>query len=315
MSEKRDETELLAIVNGAAGGGRCRAKVDVFLDRLRREGVAVRAELTEAPGHATEIARRAYGEGQRRFLSVGGDGTSYEIINGLFPEAAPATDEAPNVTLAMLPLGTGNSFLRDFGITDEEAAFRAILRGQTRDVDVVRVKHREGRLHYINTLGLGFVPRVGALTNERFKALGNAGYVAAVVACTAKLEFSRIAYRAAMEAEGVEDAPLETRESTFISFSNSRFTGGPMMMAPRASVTDGRLDIVRANRLTRRQLITTFPRIYTGTFVEHPAVEQARAAAVRFEDAGLMDVLIDGEQLKLELEALDVLPNAVRVIS
>ena len=61
-------------------------------------------------GHATEIARHAWLEGYRRFISVGGDGTSYEIVNGLFPLSAGA--EAP--TLGFLPLGTGNSFLRDF---------------------------------------------------------------------------------------------------------------------------------------------------------------------------------------------------------
>jgi diacylglycerol kinase (ATP) len=75
------------------------------------------------------------------------------------------------------------------------------------------------------------------------------------------------------------------------------------------------LDVVRVNRLSRLDLITTFPKIFTGTFVEHPAVEQGRASAVRFEAMGELDVLVDGEQLRLELEALDVLPQALEVLA
>lgn len=305
---------FFAIVNGAAGGGRCRAKADQATRRLRGAGVKLEVHLTEGRGHASELAADAYDAGHRHFLAVGGDGTSYEIVNGLFPRAH---EEGQRVCLGMLPLGTGNSFLRDFGITNEDAAFEAVTRGREQPLDVVRVTHSEGVLHYINTLGLGFVPRVGALTNERFKALGTAGYIAAVVACTADLRYLRAAYRhgLGLSAEQLAAAPLDERENTFVSFSNSRYTGGAMMMAPNADVADGALDITRVNRLSRADLITTFPKIFTGTFIEHPAVEQARANAVRFGRVGVLDVLVDGEQLRLELESLDVLPGALEVLA
>lgn len=305
---------FFAIVNGAAGGGRCRARADQATRRLRAGGLEVDVHLTEGRGHATELAEDAYDAGHRRFISIGGDGTSYEIVNGLFPRAHA---EGERVQVGMLPLGTGNSFLRDFGITNEDAAFDAIMRGRTKPVDVVRVTHSEGTLHYINTLGLGFVPRAGALTNKHFKGLGPAGYVAAVVACTADLRYLRARYRYALGAaeEELEAASLEERENTFVSFSNSKYTGGAMMMAPAADLSDGLLDIVRVNRLSRLDLITTFPKIFTGTFVEHPAVEQALAAAVRFEGTGKLDVLVDGEQLELELKGLHVLPQALEVLA
>ena len=61
-------------------------------------------------GDSTRIAREAYREGWRKFIAVGGDGTSYEIVNGLFPDCLGGERPA----LAFLPLGTGNSFLKDF---------------------------------------------------------------------------------------------------------------------------------------------------------------------------------------------------------
>src|SRR6202140_5285823 len=121
---------FLAIINPAAGGGRCGERVGTALDRLRAAGIALETAETSEAGHATQIAREAYGRGYRKFLAVGGDGTSYEIVNGLFPESMPpgnmsqdsgvrseenlveSDDRIP--TLGFLPLGTGNSFLRDF---------------------------------------------------------------------------------------------------------------------------------------------------------------------------------------------------------
>ncbi|MBK8593888.1 MAG: acylglycerol kinase family protein [Sandaracinaceae bacterium] len=76
---------FFAIVNGAAGGGRCRARADQATRRLRDAGVKVEVHLTEGRGHASELAEDAYDAGHRHFIAVGGDGTSYEIVNGLFP--------------------------------------------------------------------------------------------------------------------------------------------------------------------------------------------------------------------------------------
>ena len=97
--------KFLAIVNPAAGGGRCRKLVGPALEKLRAGGLTLDVVETHAPGEATQLTRDAYGRGYRAFLGVGGDGTSYEIVNGLFPEAL----EGERPTLGFLPLGTGNS--------------------------------------------------------------------------------------------------------------------------------------------------------------------------------------------------------------
>ena len=92
------------------------------LERLRAGGIAVDVAETRSAGDATRMAREAYGQGQRKFIAVGGDGTSYEVVNGLFPEASAG--ERP--TLGFLPLGTGNSFLRDFSDRGVEHAIESL---------------------------------------------------------------------------------------------------------------------------------------------------------------------------------------------
>ncbi|MBI2956915.1 MAG: acylglycerol kinase family protein, partial [Acidobacteria bacterium] len=101
----------LAVINAAAGGGRCGKLARDALARLRRAGVELEEAWTERPGQATALAADAWRDGRRHFLAVGGDGTVYEILNGVFSGGAHPTERP---TLAFLPLGTGNSFLRDF---------------------------------------------------------------------------------------------------------------------------------------------------------------------------------------------------------
>jgi len=133
----------LAIVNPAAGGGRSRKLLGPALERLRAGGIEVTVAETRAPGEATEIARAAYGRGLRHFIAVGGDGTSYEIVNGLYPQAL--VGERP--TLGFLPLGTGNSFLRDFSHEGVEYAIESLLAHRSRSCDVMRLRHRTGVIH------------------------------------------------------------------------------------------------------------------------------------------------------------------------
>ena len=160
-------SKTVIILNRAAGGGTCADKAGPFLKRLMAHFPGLETHWTDYPGHATELARIARQEGAETILTAGGDGTVFEVINGLFP------NELGPCTLGILPLGTGNSFLRDFGITNAEQALSAILGGESQDVDIIRAEHTDGVIHYINLLSLGFSAEAGALTNRRFKGLGS----------------------------------------------------------------------------------------------------------------------------------------------
>jgi len=291
-----------AIVNRAAGGGRCAKAAPEALNALERRGLSLEVAFTEEPKHATELARRAASNGYRRFLSVGGDGTAAEVVNGLVASGVVSECE-----LAMLPLGTGNSFLRDFGITDLEVAVQAIVRGTSTPVDVLRLTHEGGVIHFINTMGTGFVARVGELTNERFKFLGAAGYVVAVLICVMRLRYEESTLRYA-------DATDEAR-TVLSSFSNSQYTGGSMRMAPDAKVDDGLLDVVRAGPLRRAALVTAFARIFAGTHTDLNQVWTRQVDRVEFVNPSFQAVLIDGDLHHVKPLAIDVLPSAIQLVT
>lgn len=294
----------LAVVNPAAGGGRCRKLVSPALDRLRAGGLKIEVVETNAPGQAITLARDAYARGYRKFIAVGGDGTAYEIVNGLFPEAH--TGQRP--ILGFLPLGTGNSFLRDFSDQGIESAMQALLAGRTQVSDVIRLQHKAGVLHYINLLSVGFAADVAVMRARRFHSYGQLGYFIAIFTCLARLRRRPFPLR-------VDDDPeFDRRPCLFLTFNNSKFTGGTMMIAPKAEVNDGLIEYVRWGPISRFGLIRNLPTLYDGTHINHPLASHHAARYIEFQLDGPVDVMIDGEVLTLECQRLEVLPSVLSVV-
>ena len=275
------------------------------LDRLRAGGVEVEVVETQGVGDATRIAREAYGLGQRRFIAVGGDGTSYEVVNGLFPEASAG--ERP--TLGFLPLGTGNSFLRDFSDRGVEHAIESLIAGRSQACDVLRLRHRGGVIHYINLLSVGFPADVATLRARRFSGQGELGYVISIFLGLAQLRRRPFPVRSDGETE------FDRRRCLFLTFNNSKFTGGTMMIAPKAEVNSGFIEYVRWGAIGRLGLMRNLPGLYDGTHIEHRLAERKAVKRVEFDLQEPVDVMVDGEVLTLHCEELDVLPGALNVVA
>lgn len=295
---------FLAVVNPAAGGGRCCKLVGPALERLRAGGITLDVVETTVPGEGTRLARDAYSRGYRKFIAVGGDGTSYEIVNGLFPGA----DSGKPPTLAFLPLGTGNSFLREFSDRGVEYAIEALLARRSQACDVLRLTHKEGVIHYINLLSMGFAADVATMRARRFSGWGELGYQSSIFICLARFRRRPFPLRVDGEAE------IDRRPCLFLTFNNSKFTGGTMMIAPRAEVSDGLIEYVRWGPIGRLGLIRNLPTLYDGTHIEHPLAERRPAKRIDFHLDAPVDVMVDGEVLTLQCQTLDILPSALNVV-
>ena len=296
---------FLAIVNPAAGGGRCGKLARAALEKLRAAGVELHVEQTDGPGDATRLARLAYARGERQFIAVGGDGTAYEIVNGLFPEA----ETAGKPVLGFLPLGTGNSFLRDFTSNGAEYAKEAILTRRRKSSDVLCLEHSGGKLYFINLLSVGFTADVTAAANRSFKGLGELGYLLGVLLCLARLR------RQAFPLRADDDIEFDRRRCLFLSFNNSRYTGGKMMIAPQASTGDGLIEYVRWGPIGRIGLLRNLPTLFDGTHIQHPLASRRGVQRIEFALDKPADVMIDGEVLTLKCERAGVLPGALDVLA
>jgi diacylglycerol kinase family enzyme len=315
------KTGYFAVINRAAGGGRCGRLADGALEKLRRGGIEIELAESHYPGHGSELARTAYERGYRRFIAFGGDGTSYEIVNGLFPEAqqVPGAQQTPEaqggepVTLAFQPLGTGNSFLRDFTDRPVDHATEALLSGRWRPCDVLRLKYKcgpdqTGFLYYINLLSMGYSADVAARTNRRLKGWGPMGYLLSILIGLFQLRRPSLPLRTS------EQEVFDRRAHLFLAFCNSKYTGGRMLLAPQAETDSGLIEYVRCGPLGRIELLRNLHKLYDGSFMEMPAVSRAAVCRVEFDLQGPVDVLIDGEVLQLHCLQIDLLPAALQVV-
>ena len=315
---------FFAIVNPAAGGGRSAKLAGPALERLRKSGLEVDEVTTGAPGDAVQLAREAYAEGYRRFLAVGGDGTGHEILNGIFGRATiahragterrtaaqSATAESQpgdRVAMGFLPLGTGNSFLRDYTREGAKASLQALLERRTRTIDLMRLMHSTGEMYSFNLVSVGFTANVGALTNRHFKPFGHLGYLVGVFVRLAQLRPLTFAVRCD------EDQEWDRRPCLFLTFNNSAYTGGTMWIAPSADPSDGLIEYVHWGPIGRFAALRMLPTIYDGRHMQHPQASRRAVRHVEFDMPEAVDVMVDGEVRALQCRALDIVPAAVDV--
>ena len=294
---------FIAIVNPAAGGGRSAKLAGPALARLRKEMLQVDTVASTGRGHAIQLSREAYNQGYRRFLAVGGDGTAHEILNGVFA----GRKSVERVAIGFLPLGTGNSFLRDFTKDRAETSTKAILENRRRAIDLLRLHHATGEIYSFNLLSIGFTADVAALTNRAFKPFGPLGYLLGVFVRVAQLKRRSFALRCD------EDQEWDERRALFLTFNNSKYTGGKMLIAPHADPTDGLIEFVRWGPIGRLGLLRNLPRLYDGSHITHPLASRRAVRHVEFNFSAPVDIMIDGEVATLECRSLDVLPAAVDV--
>ena len=306
------KNRFLAIVNPAAGGGKCGRLAGPALARLREKGLSVDVIASTGPGHAVKLAREAYSQGYRHFLAVGGDGTAHEILNGIFknnpgPNSTSSSKNAGRISLGFLPLGTGNSFLRDFSNDGAEASIEALLENRRRSVDLIRLTHAAGEIYSFNILSIGFTADVGALANRVFKPLGHLGYLFGVIVRVIQLKRRAFTLRS----DGEEE--WDNSRALFLTFNNSKYTGGTMLIAPDADPSDGFIEFVRWGPIGRFGLLRMLPKLYDGTHIKHTLASRKSVKRVEFRIPVPIDVMIDGEIFSLECKSLDILPSALDV--
>lgn len=295
--------QFFAIVNPAAGGGRSAKLAGPALARLRDGGLQIDVAATDAPGDAVRLARTAYAQGYRRFLAVGGDGTGHEILNGIFGAGIPSE----RVAMGFLPLGTGNSFLRDYTREGAKASLQALLERRTRSIDLMRLTHARGEIISFNLVSVGFTANVGALTNRHFKPFGHLGYLLGVFVRLAQLRPLSFAVRCD------DDREWDRRPCLFLTFNNSAYTGGTMWIAPKADASDGLIEFVHWGPIGRFAALRMLPTIYDGRHMQHKQASRRAVRHVEFNMPDAVDVMVDGEVMPLKCRTLDIVPAAVDV--
>lgn len=273
-------TRIALIVNPVAGDGRCLTRLPEVQAILAQADVEVTHFLTERSGHAVELAKQAAEQGMGIVVSMGGDGTLNEVVNGLVNTPA---------VLGMIPAGSGNDFGRSFGLQsgDVVQACAAILRGKAAKIDL---GYTEGK-YFINVAGAGFDAEVGHLANVWGKK-----YFPGQMAYTASILRQLISFNPKLMRITLDDITMEKRV-WLVAVANAKFFGGGMMIAPTAEVDDGMFDVYIIEETSKLELLRVLPKVFKGNHVSHPAVKCYRAKRVGLSSEAKLVTQADGEIL------------------
>jgi len=292
--------KILLVYNPHAGHKRAGKWLPDVENAFIRNGVSFDLALTDYPEHGIEIVSRANLDAYDGIVAAGGDGTLFEVINGYF-----RNHRVHDIPLGILPIGTGNAFARDLSLDADhwQEAVKIISEGQLRSVDVGHFNSHGQDYYFLNILGIGFVADV-TKTASKLKSFGNLSYTLGV--------FYRTIMLYADQMRITVDGRLIERACTFVEISNTRYTSN-FLMAPRAKIDDGLLDITIAGKLGRLKLLQSFPKIFTGDHIYLNEVETDQAKTIKIETDTAKVLTPDGELVGITPVEINCLPSAIRV--
>lgn len=300
-----------AIVNPVAGNGR---GLDDFpqISRLLREAhIHCDPVFTEHKFHATELTVTAVREGYRRILVVGGDGTLHEAVNGLFIQQVVAPAE---VLLAVIAVGTGNDWVRTFGLTTRyRDTVRAIAEGRSflQDVGVVcyeEAHYRQNR-YVVNVAGVGFdarvVRRVAHLRRKGHKSRWR------YLRCMVHTFFR---YKSTGVKVWVDDRLVYNNLLFSAAIGVCKYNGGGIQQLPAAVADDGMLDLTLIRPIHFWHILFRLRYLFNGGIYRIGHILQARGNRIRIESSPEISVEVDGELLGETPLEFTILHRAIRVI-
>jgi len=296
------------IVNPAAGAGKTGRLWPRIMSIFKGHGLRFEHTITEAPGHAIELAKIAAKKGYDMVISVGGDGTIHEVVNGLY-----ASGNISDNLLGIVSTGTGSDYIRTTGISRNfEDACRCFLQPRQRTVDLGIVEYAKngGRAErlFVNFAGMGFDAEIVRRTTQQFKKLGAfPSYLMGLLTTLLSYRNHKISL--------VVDGKVEERRVCTVIMNNGKYGGGGMFTAPQADLADGLLDVMIIGDVSKPDLLRSLPRIYKGTHLTHPKVAAKKAKEIEVKSLGeRLYLQADGELLGEVPARFRILPAALNII-
>ena len=286
------------IVNLIAGQGRCKElfpKIKVELDRRR---LSYDLHFTNEPMEAVDAAKMGIDAGFTNIVAMGGDGTVNEVANGLLGSDA---------TLAVIPAGTGNDFIRMLGIpSNPMQAIDTLLDGVTRTIDLGQI---DSDRCFVNGIGIGIDAQVARTVMKMTRLKGASAYLTAAV--KEVFRFPSFQVTLSMPDEEVEVSCLS------LSIANGIFAGGGFKLAPRANITDGLIDISALGDYSKLERLYRLPQVRAGKHVDWRKTVYRQTSEVTISSPKKLIAHVDGEPYRFPNDSFTVkaLPKALRVLA
>jgi len=296
--------KAFVIANARAGKGA--RHPDEFEKILAGAGLDFDLHVTERRHHAVELARQAIDDGWTYLVAVGGDGTIHEVVNGMMGDGGPRNRDA---VLGIVSAGSGSDFVRTFGLPDDASHGVEHLTGDGFvDIDLGRVTFTteggESTEWFPNIAEAGLGADVAKVAERLPRRLGRSRYLVGFWITLARFKGT----------EGTVVCDTRTYEGriTNLVVANGQFFGGGMHVAPKATPTDGRLDVL-IQIGTKADYIAAITKVFKGKHIPSPAIKEYKARRVEVTTKKPLRVEADGELLGMTPATFQLYENALRL--
>lgn len=304
MNSKNSNTWFV-ILNPASGNGFVRTKQDKIFKSLEKLTQPYEVKFTEFSKHEELIVKEAIEFGFRKFISVGGDGTLHNVVNGIMKFG---NNVLPKIKVAVIPVGTGNDWVKQYDIPKNISKAIAIINLEnsiSQDIGKIVIQNKD---YYFNNLaGFGFDGYV-VNTLPKFKKFGSLSYfLSAVVGL-----FNYHSQEVKIVSKG-----LEINSKVFLlAIGICKYCGGGMRLTHDSNPRDGLLDITLVKDLSVLSFVLNIAKMYNGRIAKHKKVETYKSdkISVQFKDATKPFLQLDGELIDCDNFEVEVVPNAISFI-
>ena len=303
------------IVNPNSGHGKKAKGFIAKINEIIEKNPDVSLHITEGPMDATIIAEGLADVAKKtsvdtRIFACGGDGTLNEVLNGIY--------DRPHVELGVVPIGSGNDFVRNFASCNFED-INAQLNGNPIPIDLLKIEYeedgKEKTRYCINGINIGFDGNTAILSNHLKKKKffrGHLSYIAAIIMNIAEMRGQNLRIRD-------QDNIVHAGELLLITLSNGRFCGGGIESCPKALVDDGLMEVLIVNKVSRKTFFRLMPSYIKGELLEKDISEDIykylRSDKITMEPiGGIMQFAVDGEEMKSGKTVIEIVQNGVKFV-
>mgnify|MGYP006283932381 CR=1 FL=1 len=290
----RQAEKIFTVINPVSANGRTAKIWPEYREVLQKKGYQIDSVMTNYPGHATQIVREAIREGYEFIMSVGGDGTVNEVVNGFFCGQRLINPEAKLIVFSQ---GTGSDFIKSLGLSNGlNPLLRVLERGEVNLIDLGLITYvtnqgSKNTRYFINLTDAGIGGATVDRVNKSSKFYG--GFLTYLIgALKTLIKYDNKRFRLYIDGKKKKEEIINS-----IMIANGNYFAGGMKIAPGADLVDGLFNIIVLGDLSKLEIVTNLYRAYKGTHLSHPKISVFQGKKIRIESDQEVLLNVDGESL------------------
>ena len=291
----------LFFINPAAGKGKIQKTLILKIDEYFKKNPAdYKTLITRFPGDAEQTARKEAQTGDKiRMFACGGEGTCYELVNGIFG--------FDNVELGVIPCGSANDFLRYFDNTDKFRDLGGQVNGKSAFIDLIKADDR----YCINGCSVG----MDAMVANNMRQFKRIPFVTGVIAYSLSILKTFSARKLGVKLNvTVDDENLGLNDCLFAVIANAPFYGGGYKGAPDAVPNDGELDFTMVDTVSHAKVVRFISAYKRGDIKDKSFCKLKRCSKMSFKSDKNVTINLDGEIIEATSMDFSIVKSALKFI-